>query len=61
MLLAGCMWGDKDDGDSTCVIKKTCFIDCFNPVSTFTLYFMVSTTFTVHAQHPLLIVVSFCL
>ncbi|BDA47795.1 hypothetical protein COCOBI_11-0520 [Coccomyxa sp. Obi] len=27
----GCVWGDKDEGDSSCVIKKTCFLDCFNP------------------------------
>ena len=30
---AGCIWGDKDEGDNGCVIKKTCFLDCFNPVS----------------------------
>ncbi|KAK9907714.1 hypothetical protein WJX75_008634 [Coccomyxa subellipsoidea] len=27
----GCIWGDKQAGDTSCVIKKTCFLDCFKP------------------------------
>ncbi|EIE18213.1 hypothetical protein COCSUDRAFT_68343 [Coccomyxa subellipsoidea C-169] len=27
----GCIWGDKDAGEKSCIIEKTCFLDCFAP------------------------------